>query len=710
MSQAGEVDITGTHPDIPTDFVTDNGTAIPVLNVLEILGTYVAAGTTPVETTGVGNTVTIEVQTSQAIAATDATKIGLSNFDSAAFSVDANGFVTLNGGGGAATNIDVDAHTAPGTDPVVPSMGNIIMTGAQVASGVVGANVIRTDSLAANTVTIEIQRSTAVAATDSTKNGVAHFDSGSFAVDANGFVTLAGGGLAIDSIGTQTGTNPIAPTAAGLVTINGAVVAAGTNPVRSDGTGANTMAIEVQISQAIAATDATKIGLANFDSAAFDVDANGFVQLNGGGIAATSINVDANTAPGTDPVVPTAAGQITMTGAQVASGTIGANVIRTDSLAANSLTIEIQRSTVNATSDSTKNGVSHFDSAAFDVDANGWVQLNGGGIATTSFDVQANTAPGTDPVVPTSAGVVTVNGAAVANHSVVLETRSRAANAYNLEIQYATSAAATDATKSGVAHFDSAAFTVDANGFVTLSGGTQAIDSIGVDATSGGGTNPVLPTVAGLVTVNGARVAAGTNPIRSVSTAANVYQIQVQTSQALVATDATKVGLANFDSASFAVDANGFVTASGTGLAKTITGDSGGALSPTAGNWNVLGLSGSKTSGSGSTLTIKSPPYADVAGSGSVTLNSGSFATGAITLTTPVTAGLADGDLLEFVATNGVLVIQMAATQVGHLGSATTSVAGTITGTATGDSISLRYQASTNDWWATSSIGIWSLA
>jgi len=90
---------------------------------------------------------------------------------------------------------------------------------------------------------------------------------------------LSGSGLAIDSVGVQTGTSPISPTGAGLITINGAVVAAGTNPVRTDGTGANTMAVEVQISQAIAAPDATKIGLANFDSADFTVDANGFVGL-----------------------------------------------------------------------------------------------------------------------------------------------------------------------------------------------------------------------------------------------------------------------------------------------------------------------------------------------------------------------------------------------------------------------------------------------
>jgi len=94
-------------------------------------------------------------------------------------------------------------------------------------------------------------------------------------------IGLSGGATAIDSIGVQTGTNPIAPDSNSLVTINGAVVAAGTNPVRSDGTGANTLAIEVQTSQALVAADATKIGLSNFDSASFAVAATGFVTLNG---------------------------------------------------------------------------------------------------------------------------------------------------------------------------------------------------------------------------------------------------------------------------------------------------------------------------------------------------------------------------------------------------------------------------------------------
>lgn len=92
-----------------------------------------------------------------------------------------------------------------------------------------------------------------------------------------------------------------------------------------------------------------------------------------GGASLTEFSVDAHTAPGTNPVVPNGSGIVTVTGNQVAAGTIGANVIRTDSLAANTFTVEVQRSTSNATSDSTKNGVAHFDSKYFSVDSNAFV-------------------------------------------------------------------------------------------------------------------------------------------------------------------------------------------------------------------------------------------------------------------------------------------------------------------------------------------------
>lgn len=96
-------------------------------------------------------------------------------------------------GGGGVKSFNIDANTPPGTDPVIPDAGGVVtITGAQVAAGVIGANVIRTDSLAANTFTIEVQRSAAVGASASLNNGVSHFNSAQFTVDANGFVSASG--------------------------------------------------------------------------------------------------------------------------------------------------------------------------------------------------------------------------------------------------------------------------------------------------------------------------------------------------------------------------------------------------------------------------------------------------------------------------------------------------------------------------------------
>lgn len=84
----------------------------------------------------------------------------------------------------------VDAFTAPGTNPVLPaSDGLVTITGGQVAAGTT-TNVILTDSLSANTFTVQIQRSQAVASSTIGDNGVSHFNSANFTVDANGFVSL----------------------------------------------------------------------------------------------------------------------------------------------------------------------------------------------------------------------------------------------------------------------------------------------------------------------------------------------------------------------------------------------------------------------------------------------------------------------------------------------------------------------------------------
>lgn len=192
-----------------------------------------------------------------------------------------------------------------------------------------------------------------------------------------------------------------------------------------------------------------------------------------------------------------------------------------------------------------------------------WIRGSAGSIGPLlEVEVDAATAPGVNPVTPDGLGLMTVEGSIVANQAIPIRTHTTALNQYDVEVQYATSAGSSDPDLAGMASFNSNQFSVDADGFVSLSGGGVAIDSLGVQATSGTGTNPVLPDVNGKIETQGALVAAGTNPVRSVSTAANTTQLQVQTSQALAATDSTKVGLANFDSANFSVDANGFVSLS----------------------------------------------------------------------------------------------------------------------------------------------------
>lgn len=247
----------------------------------------------------------------------------------------------------------------------------------------------------------------------------------------------------------------------------------------------------------------------------------------------------------------------------------------------------------------------------------------------------------------------------------------------------------------------------DPNITIDMAGGSTGIDSIGMQT----GTSPVVPTGAGLLTFNGSTVAAGTNPVRTNGTAANTMALEVQISQALAATDATKIGICNFDSTDFSVDANGFVELATTGAAKTITGDSGGALSPSSSNWNIFGLSGSKTSGSGSTLTVKSPPFSQVGSSATSSLNTGEFVTAAVTRTLPASAGLADGDLFIYVCTTaGALVIQSVTAQKIRIGNQITGAAGTATSNAIGDSLTLRYNATADTFFACSVIGTWTLS
>ncbi len=133
---------------------------------------------------------------------------------------------------------------------------------------------------------------------------------------------------------------------------------------------------------------------------------------------------------------------------------------------------------------------------------------------------------------------------------------------------------------------------------LSVAGGGNVVEHL--TGTTGGQLNPI----ANNFNLLGGTVAAGTTPI-AIAGAGNTLTTNIQISQAIAATDATKIGLAAFKSADFAVDANGFVSAAGGGIIKTITGNSGGAEVPSAGNFNVLGTGSITVVGSANTETVQ---------------------------------------------------------------------------------------------------------
>lgn len=210
---------------------------------------------------------------------------------------------------------------------------------------------------------------------------------------------------------------------------------------------------------------------------------------------------------------------------------------------------------------------------------------------------------------------------------------------------------------------------VAGNTTISLSGGSQAIDSIAVQT----GTSPVVPDGNGLVTINGAVVSAGTNPVRSDGTGANTLALEVQTSQAIASADATKIGLCNFYSGSFGVSATGFVTIATGGM-----------------------------------------PWTDVTGATQALSVQNGYITdrgGGVTYTLPSTAVL--GDIIKIDGKLGLTTIAQNANQAIRMGSSisTTGVGGSVAGTNLGDCITLRCTTSgaSTIWIAENWVGSWTV-
>lgn len=207
------------------------------------------------------------------------------------------------------------------------------------------------------------------------------------------------------------------------------------------------------------------------------------------------------------------------------------------------------------------------------------------------------------------------------------------------------------------------------------------------------------------LTDNGLLIANGDDPFTATAAGTNGQVIIGSSGAAPAFATITSSG----GTISFSVGPNSLNMEAGATVPTTFTADSGSAA-PAANNLNILGGPGVTTSASGSTLTINSVVFTDQGGSGSVTSDSGSFVTGAFTMTLPATP--AQGEVCEFVATSAAaLVVDAPSTHLIRIGNAVSSAGGTATsGSLAGDALVLRYRSSDTTWYATSVIGNWTTA
>lgn len=167
-------------------------------------------------------------------------------------------------------------------------------------------------------------------------------------------------------------------------------------------------------------------------------------------------------------------------------------------------------------------------------------------------------------------------------------------------------------------------------------------------------------------------------------------------------------GTASFYNNDFTV-VDGFVSLVGStsGAVTQLDADSGFAI-PTTGIITIQGGAGVTTSAGGSTLTVSSVEWIDIAAPTLATVDTGYFDFGPTTITLP--AAPAQGEQVRIFSVNAPTVVQADPAHTITIGNVTSVAGGTATGSASGDCLVLVYIASASRWGAESVIGNWTLA
>jgi len=555
------------------------------------------------------------------------------------------------GSGGSSINaIQVDASTPPGTNPVVPNAANLLtMTGAQVAAGTT-SNVIRTDSVAANTVTIEVQRSQAVASSTIGDNGVSHFDSHFFTVDANGFVSFTGTGAAETLTGNSGGA--VGPTANNINTVGtGSITIVGnpgTSTLTTELTGLTNHSLLVgagtpTITSLGVSTDGQlPIGSTGADPVLATLTAGTGISItNGAGsitIAANGSAVVETLTGNTGGAISPTAGNINTvgTGSITIAGSGSTLTTQLTGLTAHDVLIGAGTATIGLVAPSATSGVPLISQGAAADPVFGTAVVAGGGTGATTLT----------------------------NHGVLLGQGSSAV--------VATAVGATGTVLAGNTGADPTFQTIAAAGGITT-----------ITGNTGGAESPL----AGNFNI------VGTGSI-TVAGSANTETVQLTglTNHSLL------VGAGTATITNLGVATNGQLPIGSTGadpVLATLTAGTGISISNGAGSITIAATA----------LTT----WTDNGTNFNAAVNNGYFTTAALTATLP--ASPSQGDTIVFIAdTASQLTISANTGQIIRIGSATSTAAGTAKSNAIGDSVTLTYRAADTTWLARSVNGTWTTA
>lgn len=259
-----------------------------------------------------------------------------------------------------------------------------------------------------------------------------------------------------DQMGADVTVDPVT----GKIDIDASVVPNGTNPssipfetVSDPAT--HTLDLQIQIATVVSPTpvNSNDAGVCSFNTNQFNIDViSGMVSLKGGTVnpPLLKVDVDQNTAPGTDPVLADATGMIVIGGAVVAAHSVP---VETRSRAANTFKTEVQVASVVSPTPANTNSVGLIcaNTNQFVIDAtSGMLSLKG---STTLAPVLTLTgADGGGAISPNASGNITIAGAggATVTGAGTTITITAGATGGGLTWREETGAAANFATNEGI--------------------------------------------------------------------------------------------------------------------------------------------------------------------------------------------------------------------------------------------------------------------